>query len=183
MPRIEPVELDQTEGKAKGLLENVEKALGVVPNLMRTLAHSPAALEAYLSFGKALGGGGLSGQLREQIAVAVSSANSCEYCASAHTALGKKLGVDESELRRSLQASSRDPKVEAALKFARNVAVKQGWVGDEDLEAVRAAGFSEGEIVEIVATVGITIFGNYLNHVAQTEVDFPVVEVGGPVSA
>ncbi len=91
MPRIDPIDPAQAQGKAKALLDGVQKALGMTPNLMRTMARSPAVLEAYLGFGKALGGGSLSAQIREQIAVAVSGANSCEYCVSAHTA--KNLGV------------------------------------------------------------------------------------------
>ncbi len=182
MPRIKPIDIDRADGKAKFLLENVNKALGMTPNLMRTLAHSPAALEAYLGFGKALGGGSLSAKLREQIALTAANANACEYCASAHTALGKKSGFDAAELKRNLQASSRDPKVEAALQFARAVVVRQGWVTDEELERVRKAGYSDGEINEIIATTAITIFSNYFNHVAETEVDFPVVEVGEPAT-
>ncbi len=182
MPRIKPIDIEQADGKAKSLLENVNKALGMTPNLMRTLAHSPAALEAYLGFGKALGGGSLSSKLREQIALTAANANACEYCASAHTALGKKSGFDAAELKRNLQASSRDPKVEAALQFARAVVVRQGWVTDEELERVREAGYSDGEIIEIIAATVIAIFSNYFNHVAETEVDFPVVEVGEPAT-
>ncbi len=182
MARIQPIDIDQADGTAQCMLENVNKALGMVPNLMRTLAHSPAALEAYLGFGKALGGGALSAKLREQIALTAANVNACEYCASAHTALGKKFGLDASELKRNLQASSRDPKVEAALQFARAVVVRQGWVTDEELERVREAGYSDGEINEIIAATAITIFSNYFNHVAETEVDFPVVEVGEPAT-
>ncbi len=177
MARIQPIDIDQADGKAKALLENVNKALGMVPNLMRTLAHSPAALEAYLGFGKALGGGSLSAKLREQIALTTANANACEYCASAYTALGKKFGIDAAELKRNLQASSRDPKVEAALQFARAVVVRQGWVTDEELHRVRDAGYEDGEINEIIAATAITIFSNYFNHVAETEVDFPAVEL------
>ena len=140
MPRIKPIDIDQADGKAKSLLENVNKALGMTPNLMRTLAHSPAALEAYLGFGQALGGGSLSAKLREQIALTVANANACEYCAAAHTALGKKSGLDATELKRNLQGQSNDPKVEAALQFARAVVVRQGWVTDEELRGVRPGG-------------------------------------------
>ncbi len=182
MTRIKPIDVDQAEGKTKSMLENVNKAVGMVPNLMRTLAHSPAALDAYLGFGKALGGGSLSAKLREQIALTAANVNACEYCASAHTALGKKFGIDATELQRNLQASSRDPKVEAALRFAKAVVVRQGWVTDEELEHVREAGYSDGEINEIIATTAISIFTNYFNHVAGTEVDFPVVEVGVPAT-
>ena len=98
MPRIQPIERNQTNGKAKTLLDGVQNTFGMIPNLMRTLAHSPAALEAYLAFGKALGGGRLGASLREQIALAVAGANSCRYCASAHTAVGKMLKLDGKEL-------------------------------------------------------------------------------------
>ncbi len=177
MARIEPIDIELAEGKAKTLLENVGKGFGMVPNLMRTLAQSPAVLEAHLGFLKALGGGSLSAALREQIAVTVANENACEYCAAGHTALGKKFGVDATELKRNLRAQSRDPKVEAALQFAQAVVVRQGWVTDDELQRVREAGYSDGEVNEIIATVAITIFTTYFNHVAGTEVDFPAVEL------
>ncbi len=183
MARIQPIEIDQADGKTKSMLQNVSDSLGMVPNLMSTLAHSPAALEAYLVFGKALGGGSLTAKLREQIALTAANVNTCEYCASAHTALGKKFGIDANELQKNLHATSRDPKVEAALRFAKAVVVRQGWVTDEELEHVREAGYSDGEINEIIATTSISIFTNYFNHVAGTEVDFPIVEVGEPNTA
>ena len=182
MSRIQPIDIDQAVGQAKDMLENVNKAMGAVPNLMRTLAHSPAALGAYLGFGKALGAGSLVATLREQIALTVSFANECSYCVSAHTALGKRFGIDEVELHRNLHASSRDPKVEAALEFALAVVQRKGRVTDEQLRAVREAGYGDGEIVEIIATVGITVFSNYFDHVAATELDFPSVEVGEPAA-
>ncbi len=183
MARIQPIEIDQTDGKTKSMLENVNTSLGMVPNLMRTLGHSPAALEAYLGFGKALGGGGLTAKLREQIALTAANVNACEYCASAHTALGKKFGIDEAELKRNLHASSRNPKVEAALQFARAVIIRQGWVTDEEFDRIREAGYGDGEINEIIATTALSIFTNYFNHVAETKVDFPLVEVGEPTAA
>ncbi len=183
MPRIDPIDPAQAQGKAKALLDGVQKALVMTPNLMRTMARSPAVLEAYLGFGKALGGGSLSAQIREQIAVAVSGANSCEYCASAHTAVGKNLGVAEDELGANLTSTSGDPKVEAALRFARRIVEERGWVSDPDLQRVRDAGYGDAEIVEIIATVAATTFTNYFNHIVQTEVDFPLVEVGQPTSA
>ena len=183
MPRIQPIDPNQAQGKAKVLLDGVRKVYGFAPNLIRTLAHSPAALEAYLSFGKALGGGSLSPQLREQIALAVSNANSCEYCTSAHSALGAKLGLSEEELKANLEGSSSDARTEAALRFARQIILQQGWVKDEELEAVRHSGYSDGEVAEIVATVAATTFSNYFNHVAHTEVDFPLVGIGSPAKA
>ena len=177
MPRIQPIELDQAQPKAKALLEGVHKSLGITPNIMRTMAQSPATLEAFLSFGKALSGASLSPQVREQIALTVAGENTCDYCASAHTAIGAKLGLDTDELAASLQGLSRDPKTEAALEFARKIVVEQGRVSDDDLRRVREAGYSEGEITELVAVVAQNIFTTYFNHIADTEVDFPRVEV------
>ncbi|MCG8409360.1 MAG: peroxidase-related enzyme [Phycisphaerales bacterium] len=175
MSRIKPLEVENAPDKAKTLLGNVQKALGMTPNLMRTLAHSPAALEALLSFNKALGGGSLKPSLREQIALTVSNLNTCDYCVAAHTALGKKFGLGDTELADSLKARSNDPKTEAALMFAGNVVERNGHVDDEHFQAVRGAGFSDGEIAEIIATVAITTFTNYFNDVARVEIDFPPV--------
>ena len=183
MPRIQPIDMDQTEGKAKTLLEGVNKAMGMTPNLMRTLAHSPAVLEAFLGFGKALGTGGLSPKLREQIAITVARINGCDYCLAGHSAFGKKVGLDDGELRANMNAESSDAKVKAALQFAKAIVDEKGWVTDEQYEAVRAAGFGHGEILEILAVVAINTFTNYVNHLAQTEVDFPAVEVGEPTTA
>ena len=183
MPRLNPIDPNRAEGKAKALLDGVQKALGTTPNLMLTLANSPAALDAYLSFGKALAGGSLSARLREQIALTVSNVNGCQYCASAHTAVGKMLGLDASELAMNLRASSRDAKVEAALLFARDIVVDLGWLSDDAVQRVRDAGYADGEIVDIIATVALTNFSNYFNHIAETEVDFPVVELDERIAA
>ncbi len=183
MARITPIDPTTAEGKAKSLLEGVRKGMGTVPNLMASIAHSPATLQAYLGFGQALGSGELGGKLREQIAVAVAGANACEYCASAHTALGKGQGVGETELAANLSGESGDARTAAALAFARSIVVKRGFVSDEDIAVVRSAGFGDGEIVEIVGVVAINTFTNYFNHVAETEVDFPRVEVGAMATA
>ena len=183
MARIEAIDPAGVEGKVRALLDGVEQAYGMVPNLIRTLAQSPAALEAVLRFKEALGAGQLSAALREQIALTVAKANECAYCASAHTALGKRSGLSDDELTASLEARSKDPKVEGVLQFARTIEANQGWVRDEDLAAVREAGYGEGEIVEIIAQVAIDIFTDYFSNIAQTEVDFPRVEVADAAAA
>jgi uncharacterized peroxidase-related enzyme len=182
MPRINPVTESNTPARSKPLIEGVRKGLGLVPNIMATMAHSPAALQAYLGFGQALGGGKLSGALREQIAVAVAGENSCGYCASAHTALGKKSGVQADELARNLRGESADPRTQAALDFARTVVIKRGHIADADLSAVRQAGYGDDEVIEIIAVVAINIFTNYFNHIADTAIDFPKVAVPEPAS-
>lgn len=183
MPRIQALNPKQAEGKAKDLLDGVQKSLGMVPNIISTIAQSPAVLEAYLANGKALSGGKLDGKLREQIALTVAGENTCDYCASAHTVLGKMAGVDDAELVSSLQGESSNQQVDAALKFAKAVVEKQGFVSDRDLQQVRDAGYDDGEIIEIVAHVTSNIFTNYFNHIAGTEIDFPIVETGEKAKA
>ena len=183
MPRINPIDPGTAEGKARALLEGIRKKYGRVPNLLATLAQAPAALDAYLGLGQALGGGSLDAGLREQIAVAVAGANSCGYCASAHTAIGTTVGVDAAELEANLRGEAADPRTQAALDFALVIVEKRGWASDDDLQRVRGAGFGDGEITEIVVNVVANIFTNNFNHVAQTEIDFPVVEVGEPSTA
>lgn len=128
-----------------------------------------------MGFSQALGKGSLPGKLREQIALTVAGANTCDYCASAHTAIGGQLGIGSPELEANLSGVSTDPKTQAALTFAKTVVEREGFVADEDLAAARAAGYSEGEVVEIFASVVVNIFTNYFNHIAQAEIDFPVV--------
>lgn len=175
MPRIEPVQVSQADGKSKQLLEGVQRSLGMVPNLLKTLAHSPTALNAYISINQALSQA-LTAPLREQIALTVAGANKCNYCASAHAVLGAKAGVDEDEMIANLQGDSNDDKTRAALRFVREVIKERGWVSDDELANVRAAGYSDAEIAEIVAVTAVNIFTNYFNHVALTAVDFPLID-------
>ena len=175
MPRLKAIEPDQATGQAKQLLDALNDKFGMVPNLARTLANSPAALQGYLAFGEALEGGVLSAKLREQIALTVSEANGCGYCVAAHCAIGKSVGLSDSELTDGRQSSSPDSKVGAALHFSKHLVENRGWVGDKDLDRVRRAGHGDGEIAEIVAIVAWKTFANYFNHVAGTDVDFPAV--------
>lgn len=178
MIRIQPINYEQSTGKAKELLDAVKAKLGMAPNMMKTMAQSPAVLEAYLSFNGALGGGKLNARLREQIALIVAEINGCGYCASAHTAIGKMVGLGEDAILAARNGNAADANTEAALKFARAVIVNRGEISDADLQAVKDAGFSDGEIGEIVANVALNIFTNYFNEIAKTEIDFPKVQLG-----
>jgi uncharacterized peroxidase-related enzyme len=162
-------------GKTKQIFDSLQSALGTVPNLMKVLANSPAALNAYISFGRAIEGGQLPPALREQIAITVATANSCDYCLSAHTALGKLAGLSNDALADAQQATAADPKSTAGLRFAASVVRNRGRLPASEVDALRAAGFGDGEIAELVAVIGINIFTNYFNHIAGTEIDFPVV--------
>lgn len=179
MPRIHPVDQTSATGKTAELLQAVEKKMGKVPNLLATFANSPAVLQAYLNLSGALAGGSLSGKIREQIALAVGETNQCGYCLAAHSALGKQAGLSDDEVMASRRGQAGDPKANAAITLARRIVDERGWVKDEDLEAARQGGLTDGEMSEVVANVALNIFTNYFNHVAGTEVDFPhVPELG-----
>lgn len=175
MQRITAIQHELAEGKAKALLDAVKSKVGFVPNLMATMANSPAVLEGYLNFSNALGTS-LNAKLREQISLTVAEINGCGYCASAHTAIGKMSGLDENAVLNARRAKSEDEKTDAALKFARALTVNRGQISDTELEAVRTAGYTNKEISEIVANVALNIFTNYFNETAKTVVDFPAIE-------
>jgi uncharacterized peroxidase-related enzyme len=177
MQRITAINPAEATGKTKKLLDGVQAKLGMTPNLMKTLASAPAALEAYLNFGAALGTGALDAKFREQISIAVAQANSCEYCLSAHSTIGKMVGLTPEEIASSRESHAGDAKRNAGLQLAQAIVVQRGEVSDAALANARAAGYTDGEITEIVANVAVNIFTNYFNLVARTEVDFPRVSL------
>ena len=175
MQTLKSVNPTSATGKTKQIFDSLEKNLGTVPNLMRTLANSPAALNAYMSFNAALSEAKLPATLREQLAIAVANVNSCDYCLSAHNALGKLAGLATNDLALAQNAEASDAKAAAALHFAVGVVRKRGLLAAPEVETLRSAGYTDGEIAEIIAVVAINIFTNYFNHIAGTEIDFPVV--------
>ena len=174
--RITPVNPAEAQPKAKELLAAVQAKLGMTPNMMRTMAQSPAVLEGYLSLSGALAGGVLPAKLREELALFVGQSNECDYCVAAHSLLGKMAGLQPNQLidsRRGVVGS--DPFGQAALQLARKVLSTRGEVSDADLSAARSAGLADAQIAEVIAHVALNIFTNYFNRVAHTEVDFPKV--------
>ena len=176
MSRIPAINPEQATGKAAELLQKVERQLGFVPNIMRTMANSPAVLQGYLNFSHALSKGNLSPKRREQIALAVSEANDCQYCLAAHSAIGRSVGLSEEVINDSRRGDSPDPREATVLTFTRKVVETRGWVREEDLAKLRMMGFSHGDIVEIIANISLSLFTNYFNHVAETEIDFSTVD-------
>lgn len=171
-----PATIDAAPEASRPLLEAVKKQLGLVPNLFRMVANSPAALEGYLGMSGALAKGTLPAATRERIALAIAEFNGCDYCLSAHTYLGKNLAkLDDAEIEANRNGGSHDAKADAAVRFARQVARERGHIGNEALAAVRTAGYSDAQLVEIVQHVALNVWTNYMNSVAQTVIDFPVV--------
>lgn len=175
MARLNQVSDAAASEDAAALFSAIKSKVGMVPNLYRVAANRPAALSALLAVGDALSNGAFDAKTREAVALAVAGKNHCDYCASAHTAISKSLKVDAAEIEARLSGHSADPRLDAILTFATRVVEAQGFVSDADIAAARAAGLDDADIVETVANVVANIFTNYLNHVADTEIDFPVV--------
>lgn len=174
-PRIPAIDSSNASPVQQQLLDAVTASVGRVPNLIATMMQSPVVARAYLAFSRILSVGTLSSKLREQIALAVSEANSCEYCLSAHSALAARAGLNEDEILNARHGTAVDPDDAAAIGFARKLVSERGLVCDEDIDALRQSGFGDGEIAEIVANTALNLFTNYFNHVAGTTVDFPSV--------
>ena len=176
MNRITQLDPANATGQTRQLFDGVQAKLGVVPNLFRVLGNSPAALEGYLNFSGALAGGVLNAKVREQIALAVAEINDCTYCRSAHTYIGGKVGLSEREIADARQIVATDDRTAAILNLARSVVVQRGELSDTEFKAARAAKLTDAEIIETTANVALNLLTNYVNHVAQTVVDFPEVK-------
>ena len=177
MTRLKAINPDEATGKTKELFNAIQGKLGMVPNMMRTMGSSPALLEGYLNFSAALAHGALGAKTGELLALAVSESNACDYCLSAHTFVGEKLvHIDANTLQSARHANAADGKTDAALKFAIALTAKKGLVSDADVNTVKAAGLTEGEIGEIVGNVALNVLTNYFNNTANTVIDFPVLK-------
>lgn len=176
MPRIATPARDEAPAASQPTLDAVNKQLGFTPNFFAVLANSPAVLAAHGAFDAALGKT-LNVKTREGIALATAAVNGCEYCTAAHTFTGHNfahLSVDD--IAAAKRGDAAEAKLAAALAFAHKVAEARGKVSDADLAAVRAAGYDDGQIIEIVANVAKNFLTNLINNVAQTLVDFPAID-------
>jgi len=176
MSRIStPTSIEAAPAASQPLLHAVKQQLGVVPNLFRLVANSPAALEGYVGLIGALGKGALATATRERIALAVAEINGCSYCLSAHTYLGQHVArLNDAEIAANRGGGSNDPKADAAVRFAAKIVRERGHVTEGDLRAVKSAGYDEAQVIEIVLHVALNTWTNYINEVAKTEIDFPV---------
>jgi uncharacterized peroxidase-related enzyme len=173
MSRIHQIDPQTAAGQAKTLLDAVKGKLGLVPNMTRAMANSPAVLDGYLQLSGALGKGTLSAKVREQIALAVAESNGCDYCLAAHSAIGKMTGLTAEQIRDSRLGSAVDPKADALIRFALKVVEVRGRVAAADLDEARAAGIDDAAIAEVVANVALHVLTNYFNLVIDTDLDFP----------
>lgn len=175
MPRIAPLEVQNADPRVQPAFDALNKALGMVPNLYRTMAQSPVVLEGALAFSGALAKGSLGGALGEQIALLTAEQNGCAYCASAHSALGKRFGLKDGDIDEAREGRANTARAQAALTLARTVLETRGHVSDTTLRTARDAGLTDAQITEVVAHVAVNVFTNYFNSLAATEIDFPAV--------
>ena len=172
--KIDAIDPNTASPNVKPLLDGVKKGLGMVPNVFRVAAQSPVGIESLVALVGATGKGTLNAKTRESIALAVSEANGCDYCLSAHSALGKHAGLSDDAIARARDAQSDDARTRAILGLTRSIVDHRGRASAA-LDEARRAGLGDGEIVEIVANIAATTFTNYLNELAETEIDFPIV--------
>jgi len=177
MSRINVVNNDTANTEQRELLDAIQSQVGMVPNFLRVFANSPAALRAFLGLHGIAGEGSLDAPTRERIALALAQQNACDYCVSAHTALGRKAGLNGAEMEANRAGSSQDSKAAAAVKFAKALAEHNGQVTTAEILEVRNAGYSEADIVEIITHVGLNVLSNIIGKASQVEIDFPKVEL------
>ena len=180
MQRLISVNPQVATGRTKELLDTVQQAFGMIPNTARVMANSPAVLDSFLAFSTAMSGAGIGTKLHNQLKLTTSETNSCNYCTSILSAVAPSAGLTADDILAGRTGNSEDRRTKAALAFASDVLESRGKVSNQQLTAVRDAGFGDSEIVEIVASVVLGCFTNFLNNVADTDLDIPQAE---PVEA
>lgn len=177
MSRINVVTHANANAEQKELLDAIQAQLGMVPNFLKVLANSPVALRAFLGLHGVANDGCLDPQTRERIALALAQQNTCEYCLSAHTAIGAKAGLNRAEIQANREGGSQDAKAAVAVKLARSLAEHKGEISTAEILDARNAGYSDADIVEIITHVGMNILTNILGKASRVEIDFPKVAV------
>lgn len=180
MQRLQSVNPELAQGRTKELFDAVQQAFGVIPNTAKVMANSPAVLDSFLAFSTAMSEAQVGAKLHNQVKLNTSETNSCDYCTSILSAVAPAAGLSAADILAGRTGDSEDRRIKAALAFANDVLEHRGRVSDEQITSVKAAGFSDGEIVEIVTSVVLGCFTNFLNNVADTELDIPQAE---PVEA
>lgn len=179
MSRINLVTKEQANPEQLALFDAIEQQLGIVPNFLKVFANSPAALQAFLGLHSIANTGDLDAKTKERIALGLAEQNACQYCVSAHTAIGKSAGLSGNEILANRAGSSQDAKAAVAVKFSRSLAENNGEVSTSELLEIRNAGYTEAEIVEIITHVGMNVLTNILGKASRVEIDFPKVELIG----
>jgi uncharacterized peroxidase-related enzyme len=177
MSRISTIDPNTATGDARRLLDAVRSQLGVVPNFIRVLANSPKALEGFLGLYGAAAGFSLDKATQERIALAIAESNACQYCVSAHTAIGRRAGLSKEEMLLNRRGASQDAKAAGAVAFARALNDNLGEITTAEFEAASAAGLTAAEMVEIISVVVLNIYTNVIGKATRVDIDFPKVDL------
>lgn len=175
METLQPIEVSEAVGEAKALLDGLQQRLPKVPNMLRLLGHSPTVLGSYLDFTDAFNKQ-LPERLRDLISITVAQITGADYLLSFAHVLAKREGLSDEQMNAARRGKSSDVKTAAVLGFAAKAAREHGRVSEGDLAALREAGYSEAETVEIVAYISLSMFRVYFNLMARTAIDFPIVK-------
>ena len=176
MKNLEVLSRDQVAPETQKIFDNLKSQLGMVPNLYATAAHSHYGLSALLQLGDTLKKGNLTNREVEAVALAVAQANQCQYCLSAHTAIGKMLGFSEEDTLDIRSGSIQNDKLRALSNLAREITETRGYPSDAAIQHFFEQGYNKGALVDVIGLVALNTFTNYINHIAETEVDFPAVK-------
>jgi uncharacterized peroxidase-related enzyme len=178
MPRLPaPATIGQAPAVSQALLRTAEARFGRVPNLALLLSVSPAALQGYLALLTALDGGALDARTAQRIALAVAEAIGCPYCLSLHTHRARnRIGLDDAEITANRNGASNDPQADVAVRFAAKLAETPGAIRDDDIGALKAAGYDDGQIIEIVLHAGLNTLASIITRAGQPDIDFPLIQ-------
>ncbi|GGP28181.1 carboxymuconolactone decarboxylase family protein [Silvimonas amylolytica] len=170
MTIINPVVPENAPDAVQTQLQAVGRAVGFVPNMYKVMANAPATLGGYLQLQGALMRSSLSAKAREAVALAVSQVNGCGYCLAGHSFAAGKVGLTQAEI-----ASARNGELNAFTRLAQQIVETRGHVSAADLAEARAAGITDTQLIDVIGVAAQLTLTNYLNIIAQTEIDFPPV--------
>ncbi|MFQ6552678.1 carboxymuconolactone decarboxylase family protein [Aestuariibius insulae] len=177
MTRLAHVDPESASGKLAETYSAIESTLGRVPNMARVMGAQPFYLDIYMTMRAKLSEGRLDGRTREAVATMIAVENRCGYCEAAHAATAIQMfDTPADEVEAWQRGASSDPALASILVLARRLNETRGALKDSDLDAARAAGLSDADIIEVLGIVVMNIATNYLNRLAQTDPDFPAPE-------
>ena len=164
--RIAPIAMEDAEGKARELLDELTSRGGEPGPMVRAMANAPALLRGYLDLTRAMKRSHVDRRIVERINLAVHEWLGCDYCLVAHTTAARQLGLSDSDIRLARQGTATDPKVAAIVAFAQQVLAAPGEVTDEQVGDLRANGYSDEQIAEVVGHVSLQLLTGAFNLVA-----------------
>lgn len=176
MKNLEALTREQVGSESQKLFDGLSARIGRVPNIYATLANSDVALKANLTFGDLLKSGTFNGKEVETIALSISVENECQYCLAAHSMVGKMMGFTEEEVSSIIEGNILDVKLKILSELTKEITATRGNPKQTSIDNFYSAGFTKSSLVELIGLIALNTFNNYLNHIAGTEIDFPLAK-------